>query len=178
MKKITAIQIGICLSLITSAAQGQRSLDESARALGFQSFQHYQASRTICLELLNKTPLTTRNCGTDIQCLQQEGAAMQQRYTALTQSSPWKYNNCDEVIKVESSANNTQNSNDEVYTIETSHNDELFIINGEKFEAQTYCMDLFEGDQVIFIEGSPLGACSSAKVVNLRTRNECNLWCE
>lgn len=64
------------------------------------------------------------------------------------------------------------------YEIEVSHNDELFIINGEKFEAQSYCFDMEEGDQVIFLEGSPFGACASAAILNLRTRQTCNVWCE
>ena len=64
------------------------------------------------------------------------------------------------------------------YVIEVSHNDDFFIINGEKFTAKTYCFNMEEGDRVIFIEGSPLGVCVSATVVNLRTRNTCSLWCE
>lgn len=64
------------------------------------------------------------------------------------------------------------------YEIEVSHNDELFIINGEKFEAKTYCFNMEEGDQVIFLEGSPLGACASATFLNLRSRDKCEVWCE
>lgn len=64
------------------------------------------------------------------------------------------------------------------YEIEMSHNDELFIINGEKFEAKTYCFNMEVGDRVIFLSGSPFGACVSAEVLNLRTRRTCRLWCE
>jgi hypothetical protein len=64
------------------------------------------------------------------------------------------------------------------YQIEVAHNDELFVINGEKFEAQTYCLGWEEGDDVLFLDGSPFGACASAKLFNLRTREECSLWCE
>ncbi len=64
------------------------------------------------------------------------------------------------------------------YEIETSHNDELFIINGEKFEAKTYCFNMEVGDRVIFLSGSPFGACVLAEVLNLRTRRTCRLWCE
>ena len=64
------------------------------------------------------------------------------------------------------------------YSIETSHNDELFIINGEKFEARTYCFNLEEGDPVIFLSGSAFGACASAEILNLRTRRKCSVWCE
>jgi hypothetical protein len=35
-----------------------------------------------------------------------------------------------------------------------------------------------EGDSVIFIEGSALGACASATLVNLRTNAKCEVWCE
>jgi hypothetical protein len=64
------------------------------------------------------------------------------------------------------------------YEIEVSHNDELFVINGEKFEAQTYCFDIEEGDKVIFLEGSPYGTCASAEILNLRTKEVCEVWCE
>jgi len=64
------------------------------------------------------------------------------------------------------------------YTIETSHNDELFIINGEKFEAQNYCFNMEEGDAVVFLDGSPYGACASATLLNLRTRQKCATWCQ
>jgi hypothetical protein len=66
----------------------------------------------------------------------------------------------------------------ESYEIEMAHNDELFIINGEKFEAQTYCLGWEEGDEVLFLDGSPFGACASAELLNLRTREKCDLWCE
>lgn len=64
------------------------------------------------------------------------------------------------------------------YEIEYSHDDELFIINGEKFEAMTYCFNMREGDKVIFLEGSPYGACASAEILNLRTDEVCRVWCE
>lgn len=64
------------------------------------------------------------------------------------------------------------------YEIEVSHDDELFIINGEKYEAKTYCFNMEEGDMVIFLEGSPYGACATASLLNLRTKNVCEVWCE
>jgi hypothetical protein len=66
----------------------------------------------------------------------------------------------------------------DVYLIETSHNDEIFVINGEKFEAKTYCFNMEEDDEVMFLEGSPLGVCVSAMLLNLRTRQKCAVWCE
>ena len=44
------------------------------------------------------------------------------------------------------------------YLIEAAVNDEWFIINGEKFQAQLYCLGWDEGHIVIFLEGSALGA--------------------
>ena len=64
------------------------------------------------------------------------------------------------------------------YEVEVSYNDEWFIINGEKFQAQTYCFNVEEGDMVIFLEGSAYGACASAKFLNLRTKQVCEVWCE
>ena len=64
------------------------------------------------------------------------------------------------------------------YIIDVSHNDELFIINGEKFESKTYCLGWEEGETVIFIEGSPLGVCVSATLYNLDRGEKCDVWCE
>jgi hypothetical protein len=64
------------------------------------------------------------------------------------------------------------------YVVEVAHNDELFIINGEKFDAQTYCFNVEQGDRVIFLEGSALGACASARFLDLRTEEECAVWCD
>ena len=64
------------------------------------------------------------------------------------------------------------------YEIEATGNDEKFVINGEVFEAKTYCLDWDEGEQVIFLEGSPNGACASAKLYNLDRKETCEVWCE
>lgn len=64
------------------------------------------------------------------------------------------------------------------YEIEHNVNDEHLIINGEKFEAQTYCLGFEEGDRVMFIEGSPFGACASAKLLHMETKETCDVWCE
>jgi hypothetical protein len=69
-------------------------------------------------------------------------------------------------------------SSRDTYEIEVAHNDEFFVINGEKFEAQTYCLGWEEGDEVIFLDGSPYGACASATLLNLRTEEKCDVWCE
>ena len=74
----------------------------------------------------------------------------------------------------------TENVNATVtaYFIQVAHNDEIFIINGEKFEAQTYCINWDKGDRVIFIEGSPYGACATAVLYNLDKEESCDVWCE
>lgn len=64
------------------------------------------------------------------------------------------------------------------YEIEVAHDDEFFIINGEKFAAQTYCMGWDEGDYVIFIDGSSLGVCVSATLYNTTRGEKCDVWCE
>ncbi|MBK9585642.1 MAG: sel1 repeat family protein [Alphaproteobacteria bacterium] len=64
------------------------------------------------------------------------------------------------------------------YEIQAAGNDELFIINDEKFRAKTYCLGWEVGNFVIFIEGSPLGACTSAKLYNLKKEKTCHVWCE
>jgi hypothetical protein len=64
------------------------------------------------------------------------------------------------------------------YEIEVSYKDDFFIINGSKFGAQTACSDMDQGDFVVFLEGDPNGACASAVLLNLRTREKCEVWCE
>ncbi len=66
----------------------------------------------------------------------------------------------------------------ETYTVDAAANDETFIINNEKFSAKTYCFNINEGDEVIFIEGSPFGACVSAEFLNLKTKEKCAVWCD
>ena len=64
------------------------------------------------------------------------------------------------------------------YEIEVSYKDELFIINGEKFEAKTYCFGWYRGDKVIFLKGSPSGVCTSATLYNVTRDKTCEVWCE
>ncbi len=62
--------------------------------------------------------------------------------------------------------------------IQVSHKDKVFIINGEKYEAQTSCFDFEKGDKVIFLAGKPLGVCVSTNLLNLRNDGVCKIWCE
>jgi len=64
------------------------------------------------------------------------------------------------------------------YVIDAAANDETFVINGNVFKAKTYCFNVEKGDKVIFVDGSALGACSSAKFLDLRNDKVCSVWCE
>lgn len=64
------------------------------------------------------------------------------------------------------------------YLLEHSSNDELFIVNGEVYKAKTYCFNMRQNDKILFLEGSPFGACATAKLYNLRTKETCEVWCE
>lgn len=64
------------------------------------------------------------------------------------------------------------------YLIELANNDELFIINGEKYKAKTYCLGWDEGEEVIFLKGSALGVCASATLLNVDRKEVCEVWCE
>ena len=64
------------------------------------------------------------------------------------------------------------------YPIEAVANDEIFVINGEKFEAQTYCLGWTENESVIFLDGSEYGACASASIFNISRAESCDVWCD
>lgn len=66
----------------------------------------------------------------------------------------------------------------QLYEVEKEINDEIFIINGEQFKAKTYCFNLEEGDNVIFLDGSPFGACASAQLFDVNSEEICEVWCE
>lgn len=66
----------------------------------------------------------------------------------------------------------------EEYDIEFSKDDEVFIINGERFEAKIACTGWDTGDSVVFIEGDPYGTCVSATLFNLDRKEKCEVWCE
>ena len=68
--------------------------------------------------------------------------------------------------------------NSSSYVVQQAIADEFFVINDNRYRARTYCFNLDVGDQVLFTDGSPYGACSSASVVILKNRDRCDLWCE
>jgi hypothetical protein len=102
-----------------------------------------------------------------ISCVKREFAALSGT-KSVPQNSPGP------LSKSQRSYRSAPNS----YVIEVAHNDEIFIINGEKYEAKTYCIGWEKSDRVIFLEGSAFGACASAELYNLRTEEKCSCWCE
>jgi hypothetical protein len=66
----------------------------------------------------------------------------------------------------------------QTYVIQASADDELFIINGQRFKAKLHCLGMRVGDRVRFLEGSPNGLCTTALLLNLRSGNECSVWCD
>jgi hypothetical protein len=125
-----------------------------------------------CMALLNQYDLSApmKSCALgDQACLSRAQSEMTSMYRMLSSHPSWRANNCDSLIAATGSAS---------YTIEVAHNDELFIINGNKYKAKTYCFNQYEGDRVVFIEGSRMGVCVSAKWVNKRSNNVCEVWCE
>lgn len=62
--------------------------------------------------------------------------------------------------------------------IEVSDDDEIFIDNDEKYAAKTNCFNMEEDDSVTYVKGSAFGACLSAVIVNQRTDQQCEVWCE
>ena len=64
---------------------------------------------------------------------------------------------------------------------QNAFDNELIFSNGQKCNSsnsKTYCLGLDKGDTVIFIEGSPYGACTSATLFNIDKNRKCMVWCE
>ena len=81
-------------------------------------------------------------------------------------------------VSLHDQSTSPKKSTPESYRIDFANNDELFLINGEKFKAQTYCLGWDVGDLVIFIDGSSLGVCTSAELYNVNRKESCEVWCE
>ena len=64
------------------------------------------------------------------------------------------------------------------YTVEASSNDEIFIVDGEVYKAQTYCIGFADrGDEIYVVDGTH-GLCVSAKLINKSSGESCDVWCE
>jgi hypothetical protein len=66
----------------------------------------------------------------------------------------------------------------DVHETEVSQNDATFIGDREKYEAKTNCFNMEDGIPLTYVEGSAFGACLSAVIVNQRTDQQCEVWCE
>ena len=179
-KSTVFIYIFGLLLVVANGTYGQQIQEQSARALGFSDFKHFQQARSKCSELLIKNNIIwdSFNCGDDMHCLQRETKAMQRRYKVLKQSSTWINNKCDIVLMEDSSGNkNNSGSSSDSYKIELSYNNELFIINSISYKARTNCYNMEKGDEVAFVDGIPQEACTSTTVINLRTNDKCELRC-
>jgi hypothetical protein len=160
---LKAVSVFLAVLTLAFSTHAEDPLDDTAKALGFESFSHYQLCRDRCLKLLNQHVTAadrSASCGKDLRCLQREAARMAEQLKSLARSRAWQKYQCDIVAKIEVGTSGKTSSHGPRYEIEVSRDDQLFVINGEVFEAQTYCFDMEEGDEVIFLEGSPLGACA------------------
>ena len=173
MKKI--ILLFVCLMGI---AHANPQLDSAAKQLGFTDWNHYQSNKTYCLNLYSQevTSKMNMNCDMNMQCIKNDAELMNKRSIALMNSKTWRDYGCDIIMQVEAGSSKTSSGDD--YEIEVAHKDEFFIINGEKFEAKTYCLGWDEGERVKFIDGSPNGICTSAELLNLDRNETCDVWCE
>jgi hypothetical protein len=87
----------------------------------------------------------------------------------------------DEVVSAEKISGNPSSSGTRSrrrYEVQASIDDETFVINDEVFKAQTYCFGISKGDEVVFVEGSTNGSCTSATFVVLHNSRKCVVWCE
>lgn len=168
----------VLFACLISAAHAGSELDAAAKQLGFTDWNHFQNNKNYCLDLYSQevTSKMNMNCGLNMQCFQDDANLMSTRSTALMNSKTWNDYGCDIIIQVEAGSSGT--SSGEYYEIEVAHNDELFIINGERFEAKTYCLGWDEGDRVKFLDGSSNGICTSAELLNLERDETCDVWCE
>ena len=75
-------------------------------------------------------------------------------------------------------AGQDQKGEQKEYTVESSTDDDTFVINGHLFKAKTFCLHVRKGDKVIFLEGRADGYCDTAIFVNVRTGERCEALCE
>lgn len=178
----------LLLSSFTSA-QSFESSDDAFRKRGFKSEKHFYQCVKKCsdeyerkVSKLDQSPL----CFGDYFCIESEKSKTEKRMIALLSSKTWKNNHCSVVLDVIYKAQNVildeapshDSRQNQVFEIQASHNDEIFVINNAKFEAQSYCFNMEIGDKVIFVEGDASGACATAAIFNLRTNESCQVFCE
>jgi hypothetical protein len=62
-------------------------------------------------------------------------------------------------------------------TLDRSINDSQSMIGGKRFQAQTMCFDMRQGDAVVATVGS-VCACVQLDLLNLRNGKACKVWCK
>ena len=151
-------------------------------------------SRILCVFVILAISLYSKKACSEYEySVTQEENISQQDVNVQTQSDTYAYNAQLQILeleirklqlaleKCELNTNSKTESNiiyptGYVHYIESIHDDDVFIINGNEYEAKTYCFDMKRGDSVIFIESRP-DLCTSAHIFNLRTQRVCNVWC-
>lgn len=86
----------------------------------------------------------------------------------------------DEMVSAEQTADGSSSGGAGArrYEVQSSVDDETFVINGEVFKAKTYCFGIAKGDEVVFVEGNANGACASAAFIVVGNSRKCAVWCE
>lgn len=72
-----------------------------------------------------------------------------------------------------------QNINTKTYTVQSldsNPDSDNFVIDNQTYDPKTYC-DMAVGDRVKFVENTP-DDCVDAQLLNLRTKQICNVWCD
>ena len=64
------------------------------------------------------------------------------------------------------------------YTIQSAFKGSTFEINNRNFEASKLCSGFKKGDEVVFLEGSAYGLCSTAVFAKPGSSKTCKVWCE
>jgi hypothetical protein len=62
--------------------------------------------------------------------------------------------------------------------VESAVNDTDLLINGIQYSAKDVCYNFQVGDQVEFLTGDPSGQCTDALIVNMRSNESCDVWCQ
>ncbi|MBE9535715.1 MAG: hypothetical protein IMF07_00905 [Proteobacteria bacterium] len=69
-------------------------------------------------------------------------------------------------------------SESKTYKVQSVSRGSSFEINNRNYEASKKCPSFKEGDEVIFLEGSAYGLCTTAVFAKPGTSESCKVWCE
>jgi hypothetical protein len=62
--------------------------------------------------------------------------------------------------------------------VESAISDTDLLINGIQYSAKDVCYNFQVGDQVEFLTGNPSGNCTEAIILNMRSNESCDVWCQ